>query len=186
MRNIAKPTAFFSLLLAAFALFACVPARSSGEVEGTQTPIPVDHSQRIAVQTNVAGTATSLAGDDTPLPEVSFGELVDTSLVSPISASFFQERQATEYTVEPGEFGIVLDWDPTSCGTFSTDNEQKKMTWGHAHPPCDETTGHVDELITATLLVATSNGTRMAICNYRGAANGTGEACIWDELWTAE
>ena len=117
---------------------------------------------------------------DHPTPtRVTKDHPIESGLVSPISATFFPERQATEYLVvvnSPGDSGL---WSDPSCGESKVDMDGHRMTCFHAHPPCDETTNHADEAISFKLNIATYRGVEDVLCVYQGSATGTGNPCVW-------
>ncbi len=158
-------------------LSACTPATTTGVSEPTQTPAP--DFDGIALATLAAGTATAVADDDVKPTPIQKGGPVDPSVVSPIVATFFPERQATEFFVEmasPVDSGF---WYHPSCGEQMVEADGLKMTWVHAHPPCDDTTGHDDETINFTVRLPTHEGVRWVECYYQGASSGVGASCTW-------
>jgi hypothetical protein len=161
----------------------------------TATPLatPTYDFQAIADATNTAVAeiaAIALGLDVTPIPDgtldvtpIPEGTLVDDAIASPIKATFFPDRQATEYTFEPVINAYAHGWEPVPCGAVSRSNEDRTMTWVHAHPPCDETTGHDAVTIRAVIFVSVSEEVgRTIICEYQGAGTGTGKACKWGGL----
>jgi hypothetical protein len=157
----------------------CTPAPVGGtfEVQPTQTTAPDFDREPLA--TLAAGTATAVASDGVEVTPIQGTWPVDTSIVGPITATFFQERQTTEYEVEVGAEADIGSWATPSCGTALVDVDGLKMAWTHAHPPCDETTSHGDEKIEFTVRVPTHEGVWLVYCEYDGASPGTGKPCEW-------
>jgi hypothetical protein len=105
--------------------------------------------------------------------------------VNPVAATFTQETFSTEYLLgieNPNAEPISVEWSGPNCGTFAPmgagaantmTTQVWSMVWTHPHPPCDDTTDHSDQTITAT--VRGTSGTFS--CSYPGAHTGVGPAC---------
>lgn len=180
IRPIASLSALVGVAAFAVILSACTPTPSSGSIQATQTTAP--DLDGTALTTFAAGTATAASGNQVQPTPVLAESPVDASLVSPIEATFFPERQATEYVVKMPSPIDEGSWASTSCGETRVESGGLKMTWVHAHPPCDETTGHEDQPISFYVRVPTHEGVRGILCSYQGASPGIGESCRWDSL----
>lgn len=177
MRRFSPFLLVIAMMLSAAAIMACAPANSPGVAEPTQTTGP-DYSGP-ALATYSAGTATAAASEATEPTPIVTGQPVGSAITEPIKATFFPQRQATEYTIELSSPIDDITWNIPSCGQSNVDAGGAKMTWIHAHPPCDETTSHDDETIEAGFRAPTHEGTRWVTCIYQGSSTGTGEPCVW-------
>jgi hypothetical protein len=158
---------------AALSILACVP----GAVQPTAT---TDYNA-IADATYAAGTATAASEMGIDLTILPVGTEVDPAIASPIQATFYQDRQATEYILEPVFGGNVASWTSPPCGTTSVVPGGLKMTWTHAHPPCDATTNHADVEISVLLRFNDGLIVKYAHCDFQGAHTGTGTPCVWGQ-----
>lgn len=114
--------------------------------------------------------------------------------VLPIEATFTAAEFSTSYKVkvpmrgytsdkyERSPYNVFFQWTGTNCGSMTTGSSgdfgaephaTSAMTWAHPHPPCGQTTDHLD----ATIVVTVSTSSGIWICTYRGSASGTGPPC---------
>ena len=154
--------AMFGLAFSVLMLIGCVSQNTGAVIEAS----------------NDIRTSVAVGGGLTPTP-ITEGQPVDESVVSPIRATFFPERQTTEYVVELSPPGDGGEWSKPSCGEYFSDQDGYRLVWTHAHPPCDETTDHADEEITFNVRVATFDGAEDVVCEYSGSLSGIGEQCVW-------
>ena len=98
MRN--RSTAFTLAVLMTLATLVTATAACATDVEEAE--------YKAADEVKALQTAVTESGEPIPTP-VTTGGTVDTSIVSPITAAFFHERQATDYSVTLGpldSFGV--------------------------------------------------------------------------------
>ncbi|NQW20489.1 MAG: hypothetical protein HQ477_07165 [Chloroflexi bacterium] len=171
MRN--RSTAFTLAVLMTLATLVTATAACATDVEEAE--------YKAADEVKALQTAVTESGEPIPTP-VTTGGTVDTSIVSPITAAFFHERQATDYSVTLGPLDSFGVWGGFGCGSTLSSGPAApaNITWEHPHPPCDETTNHADKEITLTLSVTTYQGIKEAVCKYQGAESGVGEPCVWE------
>ncbi|MDA0676704.1 MAG: hypothetical protein O2788_01715 [Chloroflexi bacterium] len=173
--NIRRLTAAVVFLLLVASMLACTPGAGGPTVE------PTPDYKAIADATYTAGTVTAAAEMGIDLSILPDGTEVDPAVASPIKATLYQDRQATEYVLEPVFGGSVVEWTNPPCGPTSVAPGGLKMTWTHAHPPCDATTDHSDVTITVLLRFNPDPVIRYAHCDYQGAHTGTGKPCVWGQ-----
>lgn len=157
-----KTLVFVVLTILTVVVAGCVSENSSSVLDASDD-----------IRASASGT-----GEATPTP-ITTGHPVESNLVSPISATFFPERQATEYVVNVNTPDDGGEWSTPSCGESRVDSDGHRMTWFHAHPPCDPTTNHDAEEVPYEVEIATFQGSEDARCTYQGSATGIGELCVW-------
>lgn len=105
--------------------------------------------------------------------------------VQPIVAIFDPPAFTTSYTApisnpDP-QRRLTIMWSGPNCGTWAPQVPMIEigadivlsMALSHPHPPCAQTTNHLD--VTVTLSIAYERGT--LICVYNGSESGKGPEC---------
>jgi hypothetical protein len=153
-----------------------VVTQATNTPQPTQTPQPTETSQPTAVPATQAPAVapTQPPPPATPTPQPTQPPANVFAGVGPISATFAQPAQRTDYVVTASAQGYTFEWSGADCGTSGPTSPGAFM-WHHPHPPCDASTNHSNRTIRVVVTHTATN--QKLVCTYHGAASGTGAAC---------